>query len=38
VVDLLYRIRHNTGRYARGGFGGLELELCDLRLAETSVG
>jgi single-stranded-DNA-specific exonuclease len=27
VVDVLYRIRHNTGPYATPNFGGLELEL-----------
>jgi single-stranded-DNA-specific exonuclease len=33
VVDVLYRLRHNTGRYASPQFGGLELELAGLRLA-----
>jgi hypothetical protein len=28
VVDILYRIRNNTGPYAGPHFGGLELELC----------
>lgn len=27
IVDILYRIRHNTGPYAGRHFGGLELEL-----------
>ena len=31
VVDALYRLRHNVGPYARPQFGGLELELRDLR-------
>jgi single-stranded-DNA-specific exonuclease len=31
VVDILYRIRHNTGPYAGPHFGGLELELRALR-------
>jgi single-stranded-DNA-specific exonuclease len=35
-VDILYRIRHNTGAYATRDFAGLELELCALRLAVTS--
>jgi single-stranded-DNA-specific exonuclease len=33
AVDVLYRLRHNTGPYASPQFGGLELELCDLRPA-----
>ncbi len=33
VIDVLYRLRHNTGPYARPQHGGLELELCDLRPA-----
>ena len=32
VVDILYRLKQNSGPYANPGFGGLELELCDLRL------
>jgi len=35
VVDILYRLKQNTGPYASGGFGGLELELCDLRLTQA---
>jgi single-stranded-DNA-specific exonuclease len=31
VIDILYRIRHNTGPYANPHFGGLELELRSLR-------
>ena len=31
AVDILYRLKQNTGPYANGGFSGLELELCDLR-------
>jgi single-stranded-DNA-specific exonuclease len=30
-IDVLYRIRRNTGPYAGRDFGGLELELCALR-------
>jgi len=37
AVDVLYRLRHNTGPYASPQFGGLELELCDLRLASTTL-
>ena len=37
VIDVLYRLRHNTGPYASPQFGGLELELCDLRLASTTL-
>ena len=33
AVDVLYRIRQNTGPYASPHFGGLELELCALRPA-----
>ena len=33
AVDVLYRIRHNTGPYASPNFGGLELELRALRPA-----
>ncbi len=32
AIDLLYRLRQNTGSYASQSFAGLELELCDLRL------
>jgi single-stranded-DNA-specific exonuclease len=31
AIDVLYRLRHNIGPYASPQFGGLELELCDLR-------
>ena len=37
VVDVLYRLRHNTGRYASPHFGGLELELADLRPASAPL-
>jgi single-stranded-DNA-specific exonuclease len=37
AVDVLYRLRHNTGPYARRQFGGLELELRDLRPARASL-
>jgi single-stranded-DNA-specific exonuclease len=33
AVDVLYRIRQNSGPYAGPHFGGLELELCALRPA-----
>lgn len=32
-IDILYRLRHNTGPYASREFGGLELELKALRVA-----
>jgi single-stranded-DNA-specific exonuclease len=35
VIDVLYRIRHNTGPYAGPHFNGLELELRDLRPCAT---
>jgi single-stranded-DNA-specific exonuclease len=35
VVDILYRIRKNTGPYASPHFGGLELDLRALRPAAT---
>jgi single-stranded-DNA-specific exonuclease len=35
VVDVLYRIRRNTGRYAGPYFDGIELELFGLRAAES---
>ena len=35
VIDVLYRLRHNTGPYASQQFSGLELELCDLRPASV---
>jgi single-stranded-DNA-specific exonuclease len=35
VVDVLYRLRHNTGPYASSQFGGLELELAGLRPASA---
>jgi single-stranded-DNA-specific exonuclease len=37
VVDVLYRLRHNTGPYASPQFGGIELELCGLRPASTTL-
>jgi len=37
VVDVLYRLRHNAGPYARPNFGGLELELRDLRPASATL-
>jgi single-stranded-DNA-specific exonuclease len=37
TVDILYRLRQNTGPYANGDFSGLELELCDLRSAVAPV-
>jgi single-stranded-DNA-specific exonuclease len=37
VVDILYRIRHNTGPYASPHFGGLELELRALQPAALPV-
>jgi single-stranded-DNA-specific exonuclease len=33
AVDVLYKLRRNTGPYAAGAFDGLELELCALRPA-----
>ena len=33
AIDVLFRLRHNTGPYASPQFDGLELELCDLRPA-----
>ena len=35
VVDVLYRLRHNTGPYASSQFGGLELALAGLRPASA---
>jgi single-stranded-DNA-specific exonuclease len=35
IVDILYRLRQNSGAYANPAFGGLELELCDLRLTHA---
>jgi len=35
VIDVLFRLRHNTGPYASPQFGGLELELRDLRAASA---
>jgi len=35
TVDLLYRVKRNTGPYANIASGGLELELCELRAAEN---
>ena len=37
AVDVLYRLRHNAGPYASPQFGGLELELCELRPASTTL-
>jgi single-stranded-DNA-specific exonuclease len=37
AIDVLYRLRHNTGPYASSQFGGLELELADLRLANATL-
>jgi single-stranded-DNA-specific exonuclease len=37
VIDVLYRLRHNTGPYASQQFSGLELELCDLRPASAPL-
>ena len=36
MIDLLYRIRRNTGPYANPGFSGLELELRALRVCEPA--
>ena len=36
TIDLLFRLRRKTGAYANPHLDGLELELCDLRLAHTS--
>jgi single-stranded-DNA-specific exonuclease len=33
TVDILYRLKQNTGPYSNGNPDGLELELCDLRPA-----
>jgi single-stranded-DNA-specific exonuclease len=30
-IDILYRLRQRTGAYANPCFGGLEMELCDMR-------
>ena len=38
VVDVLYRLRHNTGPYARSQFGGLELDLVGLRPVHVECG
>jgi single-stranded-DNA-specific exonuclease len=37
IIDVLYRLRHNTGPYASQHFSGLELELCDLRPASATL-
>ena len=37
VIDVLYRLRHNTGPYASQQFSGIELELCDLRPASGTL-
>jgi single-stranded-DNA-specific exonuclease len=34
-IDLLYKVRRNTGPYATAAFDGLELELCALRPATS---
>jgi single-stranded-DNA-specific exonuclease len=36
-IDVLYRLRHNTGPYASPQFGGLELDLGDLRPANAAL-
>ena len=36
MVDVLYRVRRNTGSYASPNFGGLELELRAVRLSASS--
>jgi hypothetical protein len=33
AIDVLYRVKRNTGPYAGPNFGGLELELQAMRLA-----
>jgi single-stranded-DNA-specific exonuclease len=35
AIDVLFRLRQNTGPYASPQFGGIELELCDLRPASA---
>ena len=37
VIDVLYRLRLNTGPYASPQFSGLELELCDLQPASAPL-
>jgi len=37
AVDLLYRLKQNTGPYANASLCGLELELCDLRPATAPL-
>jgi single-stranded-DNA-specific exonuclease len=37
TVDVLYRLRHNTGPYASPHYGGLELELRDLRPVDARL-
>jgi single-stranded-DNA-specific exonuclease len=37
AIDVLYRLRHNTGPYASTHFGGLELELRDLRPVDATL-
>jgi single-stranded-DNA-specific exonuclease len=32
-IDILYRVRQRTGIYANPHFGGLELDICDMRSA-----
>jgi len=36
TVDILYRLKKNTGPYSNGHPDGLELELCDLRSTAAS--
>jgi single-stranded-DNA-specific exonuclease len=35
VVDILYRVRRNTGQYAGPHFDGIELDLLGIRLAKS---
>jgi hypothetical protein len=37
TLDVLYRVRRNTGPYAGREFGGLELELCGVSESITLV-
>jgi len=37
AIDLLFRLKQNTGPYANGDFGGLELDLSDFRAAATAL-
>ena len=36
AIDILYRLKQNTGPYANSSFGGLELELCHLHLSNSA--